>query len=72
MLSSVLDPNQTVILQDEAKKNPVVQSIPYSIGKQRDRLFRHSKRLTKDHHLSVAYWKVHNLYVAELRFAEED
>ena len=42
------------------------------LRRQRDHLFRRSKRLTKDHRLSVAYRKVSNLYVAELRFAEKE
>ena len=42
------------------------------LRRQRDRLFRRSKRLTMDHRLSVAYRKLRNLYVAELRFAEKE
>ena len=40
------------------------------LRRQRDRLFHKSKSLDKEHKLSIAYRKVRNLYVAELRFAE--
>ena len=41
------------------------------LRRQRDRLFHRSKHLEKDHRLSLAYRKIRNLYVAELRAAEK-
>ena len=40
------------------------------LRRQRDRLFQRSKSLQHDHRLSIAYKRVRNWYVAELRAAE--
>ena len=42
------------------------------LRRQRDRLFHRSKHLGKDHRLSLAYWKIRNLYVAEFCAAEKN
>ena len=72
MLTSALDqfsrPTSGSARRD---KKPWFNQYLLRLRRQRDRLFRRSKRLTKDHRLSVAYRKVRNLYVTELRFAEE-
>ena len=53
-----------------AKNKPWHSSYLCCLRRQRDRLFHRSKRLTSGHHLSLAYRKVRNFYVAELRAAE--
>lgn len=51
-------------------KKPWYSSYLLRLRRQRDRLFHRSKTLDKTHRLSIAFRKVRNLYVAELRSAE--
>jgi len=61
-------PHSSVV--SRAKNKPWYSSYLCRLRRQRDRLFHRSKRLASGHHLSLAYRKVRNLYVAELRTAE--
>ena len=73
MLTSALDQFSRPTSGSAGRDNkPWFNQYLLRLRRQRDRLFRRSKRLTKDHRLSVAYRKVRNLYVAELRFAEKE
>lgn len=54
----------------QPQNKPWYSSYLCRLRRQRSRLFHRSKSLDKNHHLSIAYRKIRNLYVAELRSAE--
>ncbi len=49
---------------------PWYSSFLHRLRRHRDRLFNRSRGLPSDHQLNIAYRKVRNWYVAELRYAE--
>lgn len=65
-----LAPYTPLAKRQSASNKPWYNGYLHRLRRQRDRLFYRSRNLPHTHRLSVAYRKIRNLYVAELRSAE--
>ena len=63
-------PSCTITVRPRNK--PWFSSFLHHLRRLKERLYRRSKLLNKDHRLSVLFRKVRNWYVSELRFAENN